>query len=535
MISMKKLLLFSILTALAAVGVLVYRSLASAQSANATSLQTATVNLGSVAQTITGVGTVSSKQSAAVIWQTSGKVARVEVETGQQVKMGDLLASLDPNSLSVSIIQAQADLITAQKNLEALQKPDPLQIAEAEKALVQAQENLNNLLSPSAASILQAKKAVQDAQDAETTAQATINRLNRARGSSEQIQAAEATYQIAKDRAETAWSTYVNTPGTVSEDTQKAAAYTNYVSANTAANNALGTLNWYKGHYSEEEKAAAELDLAMAQANLVAAQDTLAALENPTPTDLALAQARVESAQEALDTVKAGATDEELIIAQTRVQVAQTTLNQARLTASFDGTITGVDVLEGDLVSQGKQAFQIDDLSMLFVVVQVSEVDISQVALNQNATITFDAISNKTYSGTVNKMGMTPTISQGVVNYPVTVWITDPDSDILPGMTAAVNIVIQEHAGVLVVPSGALSASGGQRIVTVLFEGQQIQVPVTVGLSSGSYVEVSSPQLREGDTVVLNSTTTTGSTTLGGQQFIRGEVPGGGGQGFMFP
>ena len=84
-----------------------------------------------------------------------------------------------------------------------------------------------------------------------------------------------------------------------------------------------------------------------------------------------------------------------------------------------------------------------------------------------------------------------------------------------PGMTAAVNTVIAEHQDVLTVPNQALRATGGQRTVTVLFEGQQIQVPVTVGLTNETMSEVSGSRLQEGDTVLINASAATTNTNSG--------------------
>jgi multidrug efflux pump subunit AcrA (membrane-fusion protein) len=117
---------------------------------------------------------------------------------------------------------------------------------------------------------------------------------------------------------------------------------------------------------------------------------------------------------------------------------------------------------------------------------------------------------------------MVGTSDQGVVNYPVTVQITNQDEKVKPGMTAAVSITTAQHKDVLIVPNQAIRVSGGQRTVTVLFEGQQIPVPVTVGLTNETESEVSSSQLKEGDEVVINSSaagTTTGNAPGGGGSF----------------
>jgi multidrug efflux pump subunit AcrA (membrane-fusion protein) len=148
--------------------------------------------------------------------------------------------------------------------------------------------------------------------------------------------------------------------------------------------------------------------------------------------------------------------------------------------------------------------------------------------------LTFDALSGKEYTGEVSEISVIATSSQGVVNYPVTVRITDADDALRPGMTAAVSIIVDQHDDVLLVPTKAIRTVSGQRTVSVMYEGQQISVSVTVGLADGTNSEVTSEQLREGDTVVLFGTTTTtisssNNQNRGGQGGFGG--PGGG----MFP
>jgi HlyD family secretion protein len=207
-------------------------------------------------------------------------------------------------------------------------------------------------------------------------------------------------------------------------------------------------------------------------------------------------------------------------------------LNHAQLLAPFSGTITEVDVNSGDLVSNGDEAFRIDDLGSIYVDLEISEVDLASLALGQPAILEFDAIADKEYSGEVTQIGMIGTVSQGVVNYPVTVRVTDADENIRPGMTASVTIVVNEVEDALLVPSKAVRTVNGQKTVTVLFEGQQISVPVTVGLTGDGMVEVISDQLREGDAVVVNgSTATTTASTQNQGGFIvggMGEPPAGG-------
>jgi multidrug resistance efflux pump len=83
------------------------------------------------------------------------------------------------------------------------------------------------------------------------------------------------------------------------------------------------------------------------------------------------------------------------------VAAAEATLKLAWVEAPFDGVITKVFNQSGDLVNAGSAAFQGDDLSLLLVDLEVSEVDITQIEIGQSVVMTFDAIRGREYHGAV--------------------------------------------------------------------------------------------------------------------------------------
>ena len=93
---------------------------------------------------------------------------------------------------------------------------------------------------------------------------------------------------------------------------------------------------------------------------------------------------------------------------------------------------------------------------------------------------------------------------QGVVNFTVTVELTDADASVKPGMTAAVNIVVKQLTDVLLVPNRAVRLSDGQRIVYVLVNGQPVQKDVNLGSSSDTMSVLASGDVKEGDEIILN-------------------------------
>jgi len=204
------------------------------------------------------------------------------------------------------------------------------------------------------------------------------------------------------------------------------------------------------------------------------------------------------------------------------VDAAQATLNLARVIAPFSGIVTESYPLAGDQVGAGATAFRLDDLSGLYVDVEVSEVDINSVSVGQPVSLTFDAILGRDYHGQVVAVAQTGVVTEGVVNFKVTVELTDADSLVKPGMTAAVNITVEELQDVLLIPNRAVRVADGQRVVYVLVNGQPVQKEIQLGSSSDTMSVLSGGDVNEGDTVILNP-----PVNFGGP----GGGPGGGGFG----
>ncbi len=143
--------------------------------------------------------------------------------------------------------------------------------------------------------------------------------------------------------------------------------------------------------------------------------------------------------------------------------------------------------------------------------VSVSEVDAPQIKVGQQATITFDALSNKTFTGKVQGIDTTGVSSSGVVTYPAIIVLDESESDILPNMSATASIITKVDNNVLLVPSAAVQTVGTSSTVRVLNNGQVTSIPVTVGDSSDSQTVISSG-LTEGQTVVTGQTSTTSTS-----------------------
>ncbi len=368
--------------------------------------QTAAVERGNLVAMVGATGSVRARQSAILIWQTTGVVKDIYKEVGTPVKRDEILASLDKNSLNQSVILAESDLASAKKALEDLLSSDTARA--------------------------QALRAVDTAEEAYKKAY---------------------NYRLELNGLISITETYLV------RGVPKVRTYKGYADAETIAD--------------ADEK-------------------------------LALAEAQLKDARRNLDRLQNGVDPADLAAAEGRIAAAQSTLNMSHIIAPFDGTITQAEPSIGDQVTAGTVAFRIDDVSHMLVDLQVSEVDINNVTIGQPATLTFDAILTKEYHGKVVEVGQAGDTVQGVVSFTVTVELTDADELVKPGMTAAVNVVIEEQKDVLLIPNRAVRLVDGERVVYVLVDGQPVQVKIKLGTSSDTMSVLVGGDIKEGDQIILN-------------------------------
>lgn len=416
--------------------------------------QTAAIERGDLETIIGATGTVHAEQSTTLAWQTSGRIGEINVALDDHVEKGDILASLDNSSLPQSIILAESDLISAQKALENLINSELAQ-EQAYQAYVTALDKL--------------EKATKGREN-----------LNHPRSNKNTIELARSDYILAQDNVKKLEKDYDNYFSILSEDdTNRAVFMSSLATARKQRDSALSKLNWLlsKPDTIEIEKADAELNVA---------------------------QATLEDATREWERFKNGVDPRDIAAAKARVAAIEATLKLAQLEAPFLGTITATSSKVGDQVSAGTVSFRIDDLSRLLVDMDITEVDINRINVGQPVTISFDAILDKEFNGLVTEVGRVGTVTQGIVNFKVTIEITNPDESVRPGMTAAINIITSQLKNVLLVPNRAVRYLDGQRVIYLLKDGIQQSVEIKIGASSETNSEIVSGDVKEGDLVILN-------------------------------
>jgi multidrug efflux pump subunit AcrA (membrane-fusion protein) len=415
--------------------------------------KTTTVRSGSITLSASGTGTLIASKETDLSFSTSAVVATVNVQVGDQVKMGTVLAELsDINDLKDSVNSAQQNLISAQQALDTLNQNAPANLANAQLAVINAQ------------------KAVTDAKSA--VVQKGVPRCDQ-----DTIDAYYSTWQTEKNYLDTLGSgagnpDYYNAV-IVPQKIVVAQAYATYV---------------YCAGYTEYEIDSSHTNLDVANATLTQAQSTLADLQKNNgldPTALASAENTVANAQVAVDQ-------------------AQQTLTGATLVAPFDGTILTVAGQAGD--TSVSPFITIADLTHPQIQFDVDETDMDKVALNEEAQVSFDAIAGRTFTGKVIQIN--PTLQtlngyqvvQGLIQLDLSQETNPPTFQ--KGLAASVEVIKAKADNALLVPLQAVRdlGDGSYGVFVVGSDGQPTLKIVKVGLEDLINAEITQG-LSAGQTV----------------------------------
>ncbi|HEV1996523.1 MAG TPA: HlyD family efflux transporter periplasmic adaptor subunit, partial [Candidatus Dormibacteraeota bacterium] len=179
----------------------------------------------------------------------------------------------------------------------------------------------------------------------------------------------------------------------------------------------------------------------------------------------------------------------------------------------------------------------VDSPGTFAVTGSVSDAQAGQVVNGQSARVT-PAGATQALNGKVSQVASAATITSGVATFAVTVILTDANSALHAGTSAAVSIIVNQVSQVLTVPTSAVRTSGAGSTVQVLAAGQPQARPVTIGATDALRTQVVSG-LNAGDEVVIATISRTVPTTTNGGGLLNpgggGTRRGGGGGGFGGP
>ena len=278
-------------------------------------------------------------------------------------------------------------------------------------------------------------------------------------------------------------------------------------------------------------------------------------LEN-AETNLKVAEARRDAANEAVSRAEA-------LLAQTRDDRAKTTI-----LAPKEGIVTQLNVEVGEVVlgtaqNVGTTLMTIADLSQMEVLAEIDESEVVKVALGDSARIELDALTGKSFSGTVSEIANSATTrgrgsAEESTHFEVKVALLGDVSPLRPGMTATLDVMTERRTDVINLPiqcvtlrpkpgtevaegkgdkkgggqkdgrrhggggggpreamaepaaaggaaGGGHTASNLREVVYIVRDGVAREVPVETGISSPTHIEIRNGEIHAGDEVVSGS------------------------------
>lgn len=429
-------------------------------------------------------GTVDSLKSVTLTSKVEGTTTIISlVPEGTQVKEGDLLVELDASSLVetektqvIAVTQAEAALTKAQEGLAIQERQNDSDIAAAELALLLAKLDLNKYLE----------------------------------GEYPQLAAEqEGLVQVAReDRARYA---------DVYEFSQRL---------------------HQKGYTSQSALEADRIALAKSEVNLKAAEDKLRVLKDYTKQrTIAELEANAKEAERALERVKrqgeaalaqfkadVDAAKLTLDVEKEKLERARTQIANSKIYAPQAGEVIYAiedrgrgdqeDVIkEGATIRERKAIIELPDLSQMKVDARIHESLVSRVRPGLPARIRIDAVPGKIFRGKVMSVSSVPVdgdwMRPDLKEYSCIVSIEytpGEDTQLKPGLTAEVEIIVQERANVLQVPFQSIVTAGNTRYAYVLENGKAERRELSTGASNDTHVEILDG-VGEGEKVILNPRT----------------------------
>lgn len=429
-------------------------------------------------QVVSAEAFVVPNQEADLAFETPGRLASVEVEEGEAVEQGDVLARLEDSTQQAALAEAQAGLAQAEAGIaeaEAQLAAAVSQLAEAEAQLAQVKAGpteeevaqVQALLARAEAALAQVvggptPEEIAEAQARLVTAQAELNRV-RAPSRAEDLKAKSAQLLQAEADVREAQDDY---------DQVRYGDPDDVLVVGVRLEKATLEYERHKAEYDRLVNGATPEEIAIAQAGVGEAQAALASAQaGATPEEIAQTQADVAAAEADVAQLMAGATDEEVAIEEARVETAevgvetarsglasaeanvaageaqvtsaQVALNQTVLEAPFSGIVGSLnDINEGETIQNGQTIVSLGNPDPWQIETDdLTEIDIVQVQIGAEVTISVDALPGEEFKGEVVRITPKAETKAGDQTYTVRINITEGDTSRLRwGMTTFVDI-----------------------------------------------------------------------------------------------
>ena len=434
-------------------------------------LQTTSARRGDILLSAGGTGTLQAANQVDLSFGSSGKLTKLDVKVGDEVKQGDLLAELDNNSQKTQYEKAQRDL--ANLTSQAAIAQGQADVATATTTLTDAKNHLMYVISPAVFELEQQVAADQKALDQAKAAAGS----NPTADQQKIIDAAEAQLKTDEDKLN-------------------------------------GNRIWYKERYVPVNFTVVERDPVTRQSSKVV--EAPSDIEIATAeADYVVAQSSLQEAQWYLDAltgkdIPRDASGDNLATFREALQTAESAkaaLDGTQIYAPFSGTVMSVGAQVGDTVGS-TTVITLADLSKLYLQTYVDESDYEMFKVGNQASIVFDALPDQTFTGKVTQVDPSLNTSSGSSVVSGLVEMDSASADLLLGMAPSVDVIAGQAQNAVLVPITALHEyAPGKYAVFVMQNGKLTVDYGEVGLEDSVNAEIKSG-LNPGEVVLTGALNT---------------------------
>ncbi len=471
-----------------------------------------TVKRGTITQDVVVTGDITSSENVDLSFEQPGTVSRINVSTGDTVKVGAVLLSEDSSVLSAQFQQAEAAVAQAEANLAILKSgstPQDVnvseaQVAEAESALANAEKSVISTVNDA---YTKADDAIHNQADQIFTNPRTNPQLVFS------IPDQQLTINIQFERSNVerdfnVWSDLLinlTTSSDLSAVLRSTKEYLNdmqnfLTDVATALNEVTLTGPVTQTNIStwKTDVATGRTEVGTAITNVVAAETAL----NAASTALTVAEKQLALKQAPATPDQIAASEAAVAQAEAQANLIQAQINQTVLRSPIAGTVTDVVPKVGEVVTAGEAVVTVIGNNSLEAEAYVAEADVAKLAVGNPVTMTFDALPGETFTGHLTSIDPAQTVLNGVANYKIKVDFDKMDPRFKSGLTANLTIETQRKDNVLVIPQFAIVQNDQGTFAVKVTNGKQEQVPITLGIQdqNGNAEVVSG--LQEGDQVL---------------------------------
>ena len=378
-------------------------------------------------------------------------------------KQADLQIELTTKRHASDIAQAENSVRMSEGRLESIKAETRQRITEAETRI----STTRNYLEQDDISLRQAQIALEQAQLAYQRAQAA------SQSSKVKLDTAQAEY----DRNKELFEKQLVSKRTLEEsETRHANAQYEYDTAEKDVQTQFQSVESQKQNIEAREEAikSRKATLKQHEEGLITIKEAGAAREKEYVAGLENARAQLLKIQETADPEKEltrhskVSARADLRQAESALAAQEKRLRWTTVQAPISGTVTRVFFEEGEIVTSGRSAFSrgealmtIADLSKMIVKTRINEVEISKVEVGQEAEVRVETYTDRVFKGRVSEISPGAIVPQQgmqntVITFEVDVEILEATSELLPGMSADVDIIVFKRSDVLQLPIEAV-------------------------------------------------------------------------------